>query len=400
VLASGVTPVATIALSRSQLVLIPVITPIDLFTIALVLIVIMAAVFVAGRGKFWAVRNFSAVRVRYGEPIFQRLDQYVPRSRVLQVVSAGVAKRANRLVSAGVAKQANRLVPPGAPWRRQGAGLSPVDDAPASKQAVVALGDISTFPKSCLLSQATVHGPTLEVGLILRGLIDSGKAERLLLLVHQSVMATWQRELMEKFSIRIPRFDRNTFRDSDDVEMEWSGNPWGAFPLVLASSDLARRRDRRRELLAAGPWDVVLVDNAEGARRSGSKPAGAPNKLLAVLQAMKASHSWKALYLASPAPPQMQLHDAADLIYLLGLTLPADVENDLARYFAIPRAVRPDGDWEFLRQMCADYVGDGVSGPDTADQTNGVFQDVVSSGEARRAALTGARAQERAVSRR
>ncbi len=395
VLASGVTPVATIALSRSQVVVIPVITPIDLFTIALILFAITAAVFVAGRGKFWAVRRLSAVRVRYGEPIIRGWDRYAPRSRVLQDVSAGVAKQANRLVS------------PGAPWKRHGAGLSPVEDAPASKQAVVALGDISTFPKSCLLSQATVHGLTLEVGLLLRGLIDSGKAERLLLLVHQSVMANWQRELMEKFSIRIPRFDRNTFRDSDHVELEWSGNPWNAFPLVLASSDLARRRDRRSELLAAGPWDVVLVDNAEEARRSGSKPAGAPNKLLAVLQAMRASHSWKALYLASPASPQMQLHDAADLINLLGLTLPAEVESDLARHFAIPRAVRPDGDWEFVRQMCADYVSDGTAGSDTADRTKHIFEDVVTSREARRAAVAGVRAglreepaQERSVSRR
>ena len=353
VLASGVTPVATIALSRSQLVVIPVITPIDMFTIALVLIAIIGAVFVAGRGKFWAVRNFSAVRVKYGEPLIQRWDLYVPRSRVMQDVSAGVAKRANRLVS------------PGAPWKRRRAGSSPAEDARASKQAVAAWRDITTFPKSCLLSQATVHGPTIEVGLILRGLIDSGKAERLLLLVHQSVMTQWQRELKEKFSIGIPRFDRNTFRDCDDVELQWSGNPWNAFPVVLGSSDLARRRDRRSELLAAGPWDVVLVDNAEEARRAGSKPTGAPNKLLAVLQAMKASHSWRALYLASPAPRQMQLHDAADLIDLLGLTLTADVRGDLARYFAIPRDVRPDGDWEFLRQICADFVGYGASRPRT-----------------------------------
>ena len=122
---------------------------------------------------------------------------------------------------------------------------------------------------------------------------------------------------------------------------------------------------------------------------------------------MKASRSWKALYLASPAPPQMQLHNAADLIDLLGLILPADVENDLTRYFAIPRAVRPAGDWEFVRQMCADYVSDGALGSDTADRTKRVFEDVVTSSEARRAPVAGARAglseesaQERSVSRR
>ena len=162
--------------------------------------------------------------------------------------------------------------------------------------------------------------------------------------------------------------------------------------MMLASSDLARRRDRRIELLAAGPWDIVVVDNAEEARRSGSKPSGAPTKLLAMLQAMKASHSWKALYLASPAPPQMQLHDAADLIDLLGLAMPADVESDLARYFAIPRDVRPEGDWEFLRQMCADFVDDDERGTDTAGRAERVFEDVVSSRDVRRNAVAGTHA--------
>ena len=380
VLASGVTPVATIALSKSQMVIIPVITPIDLVTIALFLMVIMAAVFVAGRGKFWALRNFSAVRVRYGKPIIQSWDRHAPRSHILQNVSAGVAKHANR------------LVPPGGPWKRRAVRLSPGETARASKQAVVAWREISTFPKSCLLSQATLEAPTFEVGFILRGLIDSGMAERVLLLVHQSVMTKWQRELMERFSLTLPRFDRNTFHDADDRELKWSGNPWSAFPMVLASSDLARRRDRRKELLAAGPWDVVLIDNVEEARRSGSRPSGAPTKLLAMLQAMKASHSWKAVYLASSAPPQMQLHDATDLIDLLGLALPADVESDLTRYFAIPRDVRPDGDWEFLRQMCADFVDDGVRGMHTADRPERVFEDVVSSRDVHPVAVAGTRA--------
>ena len=193
-------------------------------------------------------------------------------------------------MSAGVAKHANRFVQTDRAWKRRAAGFGPAETARASKQAVVAWREISTFPKSCLLSEATLEGPTLEVGFILRGLIDSGMAERVLLLVHRSVMTKWQRELMERFSLTLPRFDQNTFLDADDLELEWSGNPWSAFPMVLASSDVARRRDRRKELLAAGPWDVVLVDNAEEARRSGSKPSGAPTKLLAMLQAMKASH--------------------------------------------------------------------------------------------------------------
>ena len=138
--------------------------------------------------------------------------------------------------------------------------------------------------------------------------------------------------------------------------MVWSGNPWKAFPLMLASSQLARRRDRRDELLAAGPWDVVVLDNAHEAHRAGHKPSAGPDKLLALLQAMKSSLSWKALYLTSTSTLPLRLHEAWDLTELLGLThMPVDAATDFTRYFTIPSAERPDGDWEFLRQMCAEY---------------------------------------------
>lgn len=44
-------------------------------------------------------------------------------------------------------------------------------------------------------------------------------------------------------------------------------NPWEAFPLILASSQLVKRRERVSQLLDAKPWDLVLVDEAHHARR-------------------------------------------------------------------------------------------------------------------------------------
>jgi hypothetical protein len=189
-----------------------------------------------------------------------------------------------------------------------------------------------------------------------RGLLSSGKAKSFLLLVHQSAIREWQQELYEKFNLQIPRFERGSFFSHQDREMVWSGNPWGAFPVILASSHLARRRDRRAELIAGGPWDAVVVGDAHEARRSGRMPQAVPNKLLALLQAMKSSHSWRALFLVSSTPGKLRLHEALEFMDLVGLTkMPADAANDIARYFTIPYTQRPEGDWEFLRQMCADH---------------------------------------------
>jgi hypothetical protein len=202
----------------------------------------------------------------------------------------------------------------------------------------------------------------MQVGLIIGDLLSATKAERFLLLVHQSVMQQWQQELMEKFGLRIPRFDGRTLLDPDDRELEWSGNPWRAFPLMLASSQLARRRDRRSELLAAGPWDVVVVDEAHEAHRSGSRPAGAPSKLLALLQAMKSSGSWTTLFLSSATSNRMQLNQALDLMDLLGLTrMRLDLADELASHFAIPTAEKRGDDWKFVARLCLRFATEGAS---------------------------------------
>jgi hypothetical protein len=380
VMASGVTPIATIALSRSQVVILPVITPADLIVIALFVFVIAATVFVVGRGRLWAFGHASAVRIRYEDPIIRRWERSSPQRLAVQAAAAAMvgrlrlpARRPARSTTMGVAQaipepdrtrdpKSLRILDGGAAGdSRPVTNFAAGGHRLAPQRASAAARVVSTFPRSYLLANDEALGQAIEVGMIINGLLSSGKAERFLLLVHKSVMEQWQLELKQKFGLRVPRFDDGTFYDHDGREIASSGNPWSAFPILLASSHLARRRDRRPELLEAGPWDVVVVDEAHEAHRSGSKATGGPNKLLALLQTMKARGAWKALYLASATRRQMHLHEAWDLMELLELTdVPADVAGDFANYFTIPWAERPDGDWEFLRQMCADYFFDTV----------------------------------------
>jgi hypothetical protein len=386
VLTAGVTPIAAIALSRSQEVIVPVITPADLILIAFTFLVIVATVFVAGRGRLWALGHVSTVQMRFGAPIAQRWESRAPQMWAFQGAIPAITEwrpwrmkpsAPPKLEVAGFIDEAGSAPDPQSlrtlddgfvVAERSGADLAaPMDSGQRHEaeeeghrhEASVALHAVSTYPRSHLLGGEAGLGRAIEVGLIIRSLVSEGKAGRFLLLVHQSELQHWQSELKEKFALQIPRFERGTFYDDEEREMVWSGNPWKAFPLMLASSHLARRRDRRDELLAGGPWDVVVLDDAHEAHRLGHKPAGSPDKLLALLQAMKSSHSWKALYLTSGASRPMRLHEAWDLTDLLGLTqMPADVATDFTRYFTIPNSDRPEGDWEFLRQMCAEYFGD------------------------------------------
>lgn len=248
-----------------------------------------------------------------------------------------------------------------------GVGFATAGVEPWPHQLAIAKRAVSSFPRSYLLADEVGLGKTIEAGLILRELLVSGRVRTALLLVPASVLRQWQEELDEKFALRIPRLDNGKFWTRDDVEVPWSGGtPWNAFPVVLASSHLARRRDRRSQIVAAGPWDVVLVDEAHHARRRGSKPTDTPNSLLALLLEMRGKGLWKVLYLASATPMQMHAHEAWDLLQLLGLTPRwRNSAEDFARYYYQLREVFGDRDWEFLKRMNEDFFSDPAVHPDS-----------------------------------
>lgn len=232
---------------------------------------------------------------------------------------------------------------------------------PLPHQAELINRVVATYPRGYLFADEVGLGKTVEAGLVLRELFTSGKAKKALLLVPASVMKQWQEELHEKMNLDVPRYDKGGFLDRFDqpIAADRDANPWSAFPIVLASSHLARRRDRRAQILAAGPWDVVLVDEAHHARRRGSKPSDTPNSLLGLLQDMRENHMWQALYLATATPMQMHPHEAWDLISLLGLKGRwAESAGDFIRYFKQLAEGPRYRNWTFLCSMLADYFSD------------------------------------------
>lgn len=225
-------------------------------------------------------------------------------------------------------------------------------------QAAIAAQAVVDYPnRSYLLADEVGLGKTIEVGLILRELLLTGRAQTALLLVPASVLKQWQEELWEKFALDVPRFDGRTFTDVHGNEVQpRGGNPWNGFDVVLASSHLARRRARQAEILSAEPWDVVLVDEAHHAGRRGSKADDQPNRLLELLLQMKDAGMWQTLYLASATPMQMHAHEAWDLLSLTDLDGRwGEAASEFEMYYqelANPPAVR---NWPFLQAMNRDF---------------------------------------------
>ncbi len=239
---------------------------------------------------------------------------------------------------------------------------------PLPHQAELIERVVSTYPRGYLFADEVGLGKTVEAGMVLREVFTSGRAKKALLLVPASVMKQWQEELHEKMNLDVARYDKGGFVDRFDqpIATDPKANPWSAFPIVLASSHLARRRTRRTEILDAGPWDVVLVDEAHHARRRGSKSTDTPNSLLALLQEMKKRDLWRALYLASATPMQMHPHEAWDLIELLGLPGKwGEQASFFTRYFTYLGDPPEKRDWKFLCDMLEDYFSDLLAERDT-----------------------------------
>lgn len=244
-----------------------------------------------------------------------------------------------------------------APSKSQWTAVGTAPAEPLPHQANLVERVVGTYPRGYLFADEVGLGKTIEMGLVLRELMLSGTVKSALLLVPASVMKQWQEELHEKIGLDVPRYVGSGFLDLNNNPIPTpAGNPWSAFPIVLASSHLARRKSRRQEIVEAGPWDLVLVDEAHHARRRGSKPASTPNSLLALLQKLRANQAWQALYLASATPMQMNAHEAWDLIELLGL--PGSwgrSAKDFTAYYEQLRVEPRVRNWKTLSSMLGDY---------------------------------------------
>ncbi len=264
-----------------------------------------------------------------------------------------------------------------APYLKRGEllGMRTAGVCPWPHQAQVVQEVVRRFPERFLLADEVGLGKTIEAGLVLRSLLVSGAVRRCLILVPKSLLRQWQEELYEKLALNVPAFDGAAFHDYFGPVAAPRANPWDAFPLLLASSQLAKRRQRCEELLQASPWDLVIVDEAHHARRRDIQARGRyrPNRLLALLEGEGGrpglASRTKGLLLLTATP--MQLHPVELYDLLRQLDLPpiwAASEDRFLRFLEELRAARAgNGDWRFLLRLVR-----GTPASDPADIVPGL----------------------------
>jgi hypothetical protein len=132
-----------------------------------------------------------------------------------------------------------------------GLGAATAAITPWPHQTRVANELLADFPGRAMLCDEVGLGKTIEAGLVIRQLLISGRVKRCLILAPKSVLNQWQEELYEKFALEIPRYEDGKLLDVHDrpLPLANGANLWDAYDVLLASSQLAKRGDRRKEVL-------------------------------------------------------------------------------------------------------------------------------------------------------
>lgn len=218
-----------------------------------------------------------------------------------------------------------------------GEATSPVEAWPHQRRAFLRMyGERTDHVPRLLIADEVGLGKTVQAGLLIRQAWLAGRLQRGIILAPANVCTQWQTELREKFALDWPIYDGRCYRRYDPatqsiVDTAVTRDAWTAEPFVIMSSHLARRRDRRLEMLEAEPYDLVIVDEAHHARQKRTGGRVDPNMLMRLLRDLRNRTS--GLILLSATPLQTHAMELYDLLSLLGLPPEWDAVA-YERYFA------------------------------------------------------------------
>lgn len=122
-----------------------------------------------------------------------------------------------------------------------------------------------------LLADEVGLGKTIEAGLIIHQQLISGRADRVLVLVPDSLVHQWLVEMLRRFNLRFTILDEERCGESDALEVfddepqalsPQGENPFETAQLVLCGLSFLRDSVQRRQQAASAGWDLLVVDEA------------------------------------------------------------------------------------------------------------------------------------------
>ncbi|MDR6539943.1 ATP-dependent helicase HepA [Acinetobacter bereziniae] len=116
------------------------------------------------------------------------------------------------------------------------------------------------FAPRVLLADEVGLGKTIEAGLIIHQQLKTGRSERILILVPDSLQYQWMIEMRRRFNLNFSLFDLT--RTASIKEHDPELNPFLTEQCIIASVDLMIDHDDLREQAIEAGFDLLVVDEA------------------------------------------------------------------------------------------------------------------------------------------
>lgn len=178
------------------------------------------------------------------------------------------------------------------------------------------------WPEGRLLCDEVGMGKTIEAILVLRRLMAGRGVRRALILLPAGLLKQWQAELREKGGMLFPRLEGTTTLVWADERIEKVSGVAEALErdTLLMSRETARTENNLPLLLAATPWDLVVLDESHAARRRQQEEGefNSGTLLLTLLRRLQLRRQARGFLLLSATPMQTHPWEPWDLLTVLG----------------------------------------------------------------------------------
>jgi ATP-dependent helicase HepA len=118
-----------------------------------------------------------------------------------------------------------------------------------------------------LLADEVGLGKTIEAGMIIHQQVLTARAERILIIVPETLQHQWLVEMMRRFNLYFSIFDAERCNEEEGVKEEGEErtetyNPFESQQFVLCSLGFLKNHPERFEQALAAGWDLMVVDEA------------------------------------------------------------------------------------------------------------------------------------------
>ena len=123
------------------------------------------------------------------------------------------------------------------------------------------------FAPRVLLADEVGLGKTIEAGLILHHQLLTERANRVLIVVPETLVHQWLVEMIRRFNLSFSVFDEQRCLDmeenlTDEEKLDPDNNPFQSEQLILCSLDFLSTNPQRFKQAYMGDWDLLVVDEA------------------------------------------------------------------------------------------------------------------------------------------